>query len=59
MQEMLLMGAGVHTKIFKSGPTSIKIVTQDRMSDIQSVVDFLEKEQSNYVKSVEIINQGY
>ena len=34
MQEMLLMGAGVHTKIFKSSPTSMKIVMGNRMSDI-------------------------
>ena len=40
---MILMGAGIHTKIFKSGETAMKIVMSNQhMSDIQTLINFLE-----------------
>ena len=57
MQEKLLMGAGIHSKAFKSGPQQLKIVISAyHLDDIQKVIDYFEKEESQYIKNVEIIN---
>ena len=39
-----MLGAGIHTKIFKPKDNQIIIVMEDKLEDIQVVVDFLEKE---------------
>ena len=45
MQEMLLVGSGIVTNVFKPTDTQIMVVMSDRYKeDIRAVVDFFEKE---------------
>ena len=55
MQEMVLMGAGIHTKVFKSGPTQMKIVMDgSRKPEIDALMDFFYSNQAKYVKSISL-----
>ena len=59
MQEMLLVGSGIVTNVFKPTDTQIMVVMSDRYKeDIRAVVDFFEKEQSKYIDHVYIIDSN-
>ena len=59
MQEMLLVGSGIVTNVFKPTDTQIMVVMSDRYKeDIRAVVDFFEKEQSKYIDHVYIVDSN-
>ena len=44
------MGAGIHSKVFKSGPLTLKvIISANHDEDVQKVIDYFEKEESQYI----------
>lgn len=58
MQEMLLMGAGIHTRMFKTDDRQIKIVMSgERVHEVETIMRFFEVEQSQYVKEVFFVNK--
>ena len=62
-QEMLLIGAGVHTKIFKDKGDEVRqlqlVMSNRHLDDLNVVIRFFEDQQSQYVKRVDVISQGY
>lgn len=57
MQGKILMGAGIHSKMFKLSPTEmIFVMSNRRESDIDAAITFFEIDQAKYVKYVDIVN---
>ena len=57
MQGKILMGAGIHSKMFKISPTEMIFVMSNRSErDIDVAIEFFEVDQAKYVKYVDIVN---
>ena len=60
MQEMLLLGAGITTNVFKPGDTEIMVVMSSIYEkDVQAVIDFFEIEQAKYVDHVYVVDPNH
>ena len=57
MQEMLQVGSGIITNVFKPSKTQIMVVMSNRYKeDVRAVVDFFEKEQAKYIDHVYVVD---